>query len=337
MVTSAERSTRIPLYSCAAAALFPDTAAGAQELAALQWSSRVRFRETVERMHADGVRHFIEVGPSAHLTAFVNDVLAGKERCALATNVRRRNGVEQFLTVLAELYASGKPLALGRLFAGRECARPGAAAPRDGKTIGVLLDNTMPMLRFSADERAELRRLASGASAERARSAAGAPQTGGPQPASSSDPTSAERAFADEDSAIVEVPEAAVAAERDHVMADYFELMRGFLAQQAVVAERLTPAPIETSVSAGPDTAPLLEQIVEHDTARVVARCPLSLADNFLRSHVLSGPVSEVDPELSGLACVPLMVSLEVMAEACAVLAGTRSDAAIIVLRCLPR
>src|SRR6185295_6621339 len=64
------RPPQIALYSCATAGLFPDTAAGAQELAALQWSSRVRFRETIERMHADGVRHFVEVGPSAHLTAF---------------------------------------------------------------------------------------------------------------------------------------------------------------------------------------------------------------------------------------------------------------------------
>ena len=74
---------------------------------------KVRFRETIEQMYADGVRHFVEVGPSGNLTAFVNDVLAGKERCALATNLRRRNGVEQLLTVLAELYASGKPVDVG--------------------------------------------------------------------------------------------------------------------------------------------------------------------------------------------------------------------------------
>ena len=57
---------------------------------------------------------------------------------------------------------------------------------------------------------------------------------------------------------------------------------------------------------------------------RVVARCGVSLRnDRFIRDHVLSGPVSDSDPELFGLACMPLMVSLELMAEACALLAGS--------------
>jgi phosphopantetheinyl transferase len=103
--------------------------------------------------------------------------------------------------------------------------------------------------------------------------------------------------------------------------------MRGFLAQQhALVAARLVPPPLEASAAAA---APLLDEIVEHDERHVVARSRLSLADNFLRSHVLSGAVSDVDPELSGLACVPLMVSVEIMAEACSLLAG-RGDVQVI-------
>ena len=72
----------MPLYSCASAGPFPAGAKAVRELAAAQWSTKVRFRETIEQMHADGVRYFVEVGPSGNLTAFVNDVLAGKERCA---------------------------------------------------------------------------------------------------------------------------------------------------------------------------------------------------------------------------------------------------------------
>jgi acyl transferase domain-containing protein len=268
-------------------------------------------------MHADGVRHFIEVGPSAHLTAFVNDVLAGKERCALATNVRRRNGVEQFLTVLAELYASGKPLTLGRLFADREYVRPEAAAARNAQSLGLALDNTMPMLRFSADERAELRRIASAAVAEPARAATAATPAPERELPSVTDTIAYTPALADRDETETEETPAEAAERHERVMADYFELMRGFLAQQrAVVAGHLMPEPIESSTPlAAPAVAPLLDEILERDTAHVVARCHLGLADNFLRSHVLSGTVSEVDAELSGLACVPLMVSLEIMAK----------------------
>jgi phosphoribosylaminoimidazole-succinocarboxamide synthase len=75
-----------------------------RKLAAAQWSQTVRFRETIEQMVADGVGCFVEVGPSGNLSAFVNDIPAGKTQTAMASNLRRRDGVEQLLTVLAQLY-----------------------------------------------------------------------------------------------------------------------------------------------------------------------------------------------------------------------------------------
>ena len=89
-----------------------DRPAGVRKLAAAQWSQTVRFRETIEQMVADGVGCFVEVGPSGNLTAFVNDIPAGKAQTAIASNLRRRDGVEQLLTVLAQLYASGRPVRL---------------------------------------------------------------------------------------------------------------------------------------------------------------------------------------------------------------------------------
>jgi hypothetical protein len=114
---------------------------------------------------------------------------------------------------------------------------------------------------------------------------------------------------------------------RAEVMAEYFDVMRGFLEQQRAVVESWHTRPAEEVADAPEASAelPFLDEIVVHEEHRIVARCSLSLgADNFLRSHVLSGPVSE-GGELSGLACVPLMVSVEVLAEACSVLAGSRS------------
>jgi acyl transferase domain-containing protein/phosphopantetheinyl transferase len=338
------RPPAVPLYSCAAAGPFPDSATGAQELAARQWSSCVRFRETIERMHADGVRHFIEVGPSGNLTAFVNDVLAGRERGALATNMRRRNGVEQFLTVLAELYAAGKPVAVDRLFEDRIGTQPTAA--RDPRALGVALDNTMPMLRLSADERTRLQGLAAATtggtpagSTSPSVGAAGRPAPIASPADASTRPSEAGRAddagaaAAEPASALIDaqpVVEAVAAIDaRGAVMADYFQLMRGFLAQQRDLVTAWRAPHAAPPGTRAPDAMPLLDEMCEHDAEHLVARCHLSLADNFLRSHVLSGPVSAVDPELSGLACVPLMVSLEIMAEGCAVLAATRALKAI--------
>ena len=159
------RAPRVPLYSCASAGLFPATAAGVRKLAAAQWSQKVRFRETIEQMVADGVGCFVEVGPSGNLTAFVSDIPAGKAQVSIASNLRRRNGVEQLLTVLAQLYASGRPVRLQSLFDGRRIAAVDLAKPVDSRPYGVLLDNTMPMIRYSDLDREALRTFGGPASA----------------------------------------------------------------------------------------------------------------------------------------------------------------------------
>ena len=151
------RAPRVPLYSCASTRLFPGTAAAVRKLAAAQWSQPVRFRETIEQMVADGVDCFVEVGPSGNLTAFVNDIPAGRAQTAIASNLRRRDGVEQLLTVLAQLYASGRRVRLDSLFAGRRIARVDLDQSADSRPYGVLLDNTMPVLRYSQGERETLR------------------------------------------------------------------------------------------------------------------------------------------------------------------------------------
>jgi phosphopantetheinyl transferase (holo-ACP synthase) len=116
------------------------------------------------------------------------------------------------------------------------------------------------------------------------------------------------------------------------ILTDYFGLMRNFLDQQSRVLgnwmgngdihqDEFTPAHSYT---------PFLDFIKVQDGQRLQAECRLSLyEDNFLKDHILSGVVSERDPNLLGLACIPLMVSLEMMAEACAVLAGTTVVCAI--------
>jgi phosphopantetheinyl transferase (holo-ACP synthase) len=129
-------------------------------------------------------------------------------------------------------------------------------------------------------------------------------------------------------------------------MGDYFALMRDFLDHQSALVASLPGAPVHEPMAAGehgaeawrvpapthvrPGFTPLLDEIVAHDARQVVARCRVSLAnDAFIRDHVMSGRVSEADPALFGLSCVPFTVSLEVMAEACALLAG-RVDVKVI-------
>ncbi|WP_425259603.1 beta-ketoacyl synthase N-terminal-like domain-containing protein [Rubrivivax sp. RP6-9] len=304
---------QVPLYSCASTQRFPESPAAVRKLAAAQWSTTVRFRETVQAMVADGVRCFVEVGPSGNLTAFVDDILSDQPHVALATNVRRKHGLEQLLSTLAQLWVQGRGVSLGALFARRRIAVLDLSADQAAPRLPGLLDNTMPTLRFDAADRALLQRLA-------------VPPPAGAISAASESPASAPSAAAT-DTAHFEAADATSAEAQTQVMAGYFDLMRDFLAQQSGVVAHWQPgapaAPAAAAESAaGAHPAPFLDEILELDANHLRAACKLSVhRDAFLRDHVLSGPGSDTDPELIGLSCVPLMVSLEIMAEACAVLA----------------
>jgi acyl transferase domain-containing protein len=315
---------KVPLYSCSSVGLFPDRATGVRKLAAVQWSTKVRFRETIRKMHDDGVEMFIEVGPSANLTAFVQDILKDRQFVALSTNVRQRNDVEQLLQVLAQLYVSGRGPVLEKLFAPRAVA----AIDLDGTAAavrGMIIDNTMPMVRLSPADCAAIRMItARGASP---------PATAAPATASAAE------ALAAAPPVPLEYPRADDA--RDRVMGEYLDVMRSFLGQQQSLVEHWlgteSPSQVDepaalfgSSTHANGRLTPLLDAVLEHDAQHVVARSHVSLFnDNFVRHHIMTGPVSDTDPHLFGLSCIPLAVSMELMAEACALLAG-RTDVAVI-------
>lgn len=70
-----------------------------------------------------------------------------------------------------------------------------------------------------------------------------------------------------------------------------------------------------------PEYRPFFTEIVEVSESHFVGLSRLNVhEDRFLQDHILSGAVSDHE-HLKGLACVPLMVSLEIMAEAAAVVA----------------
>ncbi len=303
---------KVPLYSCASAQRFPDSPAAVRKLAAAQWSATVRFRETVLKMVDDGVSCFVEVGPSGNLTAFVGDILSDQPHLALATNLRRKHGLEQVLATLAQLYVHGKPVTLGKLFVRRRIDLidlNGTVAP---PKAGVLLDNTMPMLRLNDADRALLQGLA----------VASMPDL----PAVAPDAPASKESAALIESAPVDHADLDGNA-RAQVMCDYFDVMRGFLAQQHEVLAGWQARPGDVDhpqIEEAPphSSMPFLDRIIEHDDVHLRAQSQLSVhSDAFLRDHVLSGRGSATDPDLIGLACVPLMVSLEIMAEACALLA----------------
>ncbi|MDY6823089.1 MAG: ACP S-malonyltransferase [Thermodesulfobacteriota bacterium] len=67
----------------------------------------VRFQSQIEQMYADGIRLFVEIGPSDMLTNLVSQVLDGKPHVALCTDRRKGDAVLAFLNAAAELFKQG--------------------------------------------------------------------------------------------------------------------------------------------------------------------------------------------------------------------------------------
>jgi len=117
-----------PVYSCATTEPFPSEAEAIRALATRQWFSRVRFRDTITRLHASGVRTFVEVGPGGNLTGFVKDILERGEYLALASNVEGKPGLQQLQQLLGQLYVRGAAVDFAPLYRARsiEPLAPGA-------------------------------------------------------------------------------------------------------------------------------------------------------------------------------------------------------------------
>ena len=111
---------RVDLYSCVTTERYPEDPDTIRQLAAVQWASTVRFRETTEAMYRDGVRIFVEVGPKSNLSGFVDDVLRGKPHVSIPSNVQHRSGILQLHHMLGQLTAHGVKLSLAPLYERRD-------------------------------------------------------------------------------------------------------------------------------------------------------------------------------------------------------------------------
>jgi acyl transferase domain-containing protein len=82
-------------------------AATVRELLLDQLDHPVDFVSMVERLYADGVRTFVEVGPKRALTSFVGDILAGRQHTALHAVHPKPGELRQFHRLLGGLMARG--------------------------------------------------------------------------------------------------------------------------------------------------------------------------------------------------------------------------------------
>ena len=165
----------LPIYSCATRGRMPAEPEAIRELAVAQWTRTVAFRETIEAMHADGLRLFIDVGARGNLAGFVQDTLRGRRAFAIAANVPRRSGLTQLNHLVAALFAQGVSIQPDFLYARRRPRRIDWRAPEPPHRTTVELKLGFPEMSLS--ERLDRR-------------CGPRPRTTGPQEISNSAPTS---------------------------------------------------------------------------------------------------------------------------------------------------
>ncbi|WP_029349951.1 type I polyketide synthase [Bosea sp. 117] len=327
----------VPLYSCATAAPMPETPEAIRALAAEQWRSRVRFTETIERMYADGFRIFVEVGPSANLTGFIDNILQGMpdkgaSAMAVALDSRRRPHLSTMLGAFGRLWAAGRGIDIGALYARRGIMPADLDAARAPAKRQRVFPNTLAMIRFSPEEAADLRAaLRPGGGVPEALKDT-APGAVAPEPV----PAAPTHAVVEAEVPPVATPaESVPSADVDAVMFNHFALMQQFLDTQAQVmsavaggspagAAQFGPTSATYAEPSAPQPFPFLHHVLSEEPGRLIAGCDLDAAqDIFLQHHILYSPhVSDLDPELTALPVVPLAVSLEMLAEVAAALDG---------------
>ena len=327
---------RIPLYSCSIARRMPDDPEAIRRIAAGQWTRPVAFRETVEAMHDDGIRVFVDVGARGSLAGFVDDILRGRPAFAAAAHVPRRSGINQLNHLVAALFAQHVPLRADHLYQRRRPALLDLGAPIPTPLPGPILPLGFPEMRPSD---AIVRRLRGGGVSRptgpnRIVDHLGADARIFENVDENSDPVEPDPAPSGDD------PMLAYLATMDAFLRTQREIVAGALggdvlngpgsaASEGMLAEfGGTTVAVGTAAEAKggpgmPDSGPWAGLIRELGDAHVVTELELDAeGDPVAENHTLGGRrVSAIDPGRRGLPVLPFSVMAEMVAQVGALLA----------------
>ncbi len=315
----------VPLYSCVTADRFPDDVAQVREIAAVGWARKVRFRETIQRMYEDGARIFVEVGPRGNLRSFIDDILRGKPCAAISANVEHRSGISQLHHLLGELIAHGVRVRLDHLYEYRDPKPVGVAKP---EKPAMKIELGMKQMQLPEKFRLANHSVNGGPRPLPVAPAVKMP----PQPAAPrlETPSAPEPqpvpAFA---AALPAAPAGPAAITgRAAVLQQHFNTMTRFLEiQQQVMGTLLaqTPPPLRDIPPPGlPEDPthglPFISEVLEMVPGKRVRAIHRFRQEPLYEHHSLGQNVSQDDPALIGLPIVPLTFSVEILAEAAALL-----------------
>ena len=149
--TIALGSGRCPVYSGTTAMPYPQSAEAIREMILASVTQRVRVRDTVVQLYADGVRVFVQLGAGGKMLSNIENTLKGSDYVALSTDLPYRGGLEQLHHLLGRLATLGVPFQLSALYRYRRCRPVALEKATVSASPGVRkLSLAPPRLRLSA-------------------------------------------------------------------------------------------------------------------------------------------------------------------------------------------
>jgi acyl transferase domain-containing protein/NADP-dependent 3-hydroxy acid dehydrogenase YdfG/acyl carrier protein len=128
---------RVPVYSNAEAAPYPDEPESIRARLAEQIARPVRFVEMVEALYREGCRTFVEVGPGSVLTPLVGECLEGRAHTAVSLDRKGQPGLTSLWSALGRLAVAGVGIDWAPLWSAYEPLPAPPAGKKPGLTLSI--------------------------------------------------------------------------------------------------------------------------------------------------------------------------------------------------------
>jgi len=102
------RAPHTPIYTNVTAEKYPEATTEIRDLLSVQLARPVEWHEIVERMYAEGVRTFVEVGPKRALAGFVSATLGDRTHRSYVSNHPKFGGRASLARLIGSLWAEGQ-------------------------------------------------------------------------------------------------------------------------------------------------------------------------------------------------------------------------------------
>jgi acyl transferase domain-containing protein/phosphopantetheinyl transferase len=97
----------IQAWACSTGSQYPDEVEALRSMFTKLFTRPVRMKETINSMYEKGVRKFVEVGPNGVLSSLVSSILGDAPHVAVPTNLASRSALTQVHHLLGALFVQG--------------------------------------------------------------------------------------------------------------------------------------------------------------------------------------------------------------------------------------